>query len=96
MRRLGHGWILVKVSIVLSKDLRPDEQPGADVEVEEGVEDCEEENELKPGERSPCHALDRTILGLVVKEMSDLLGKGSVRRSASCSEAKLLGHLINE
>ena len=48
MRRLGHGWILLKVSVILTKDLRPDVHPGADVEVEEGVEDCEEEDQLKP------------------------------------------------
>lgn len=85
MRRFGHGWILVKVSVVFPKNLRPDEQPGADVEIEEGVEDCEEEDELEPGEGSPCHALDGAILGFVVEEMSDSLKISSIRGPASCS-----------
>ena len=85
--------IFLQVLVIISKDLGPDVHQAADVEVEEGVEDDEEEDKLEPGDGSSRQTLDCSIR-VVIEEESDLLAKISLRWSLGCAESKFLGLLL--
>ena len=93
VRRLVVRGILFQVLVIISEDLGPDVHQAADVEVEEGVEDDEEEDKLEPGDGSSCQTLDCSIR-VVIEEESDLLVKISLRWSLGCAESKSLGFFL--